>query len=88
MKKNVCTVSRLIPKFSHTSLSENEWTLDDLFICLAGTIEDSLQTAGAMPVKDYNYLDLFKLAQPFALNCFQNKDRPVLFTVDWSDERD
>ncbi|WP_446323654.1 hypothetical protein [Acinetobacter sp. 1207_04] len=42
--------------------------LSDYLLIVAMNIEDSLMTAGAIPNKDYTYLDLIKLAQPFALD--------------------
>lgn len=56
-------------------------TLDDLFLCIAATIEDSLRQNGAEAGKDYTILDLYKLAQPFVLSTYKNSDRNLTFTV-------
>lgn len=51
--------------------------LSDYLLIVAMNIEDSLRTAGAVPNEDYTYLDLIKLAQPFALE--KNKgDEPLV----------
>ena len=50
--------------------------LSDYLLIVAMNIEDSLVTAGAVPNKDYTYLDLIKLAQPFALEKMKN-DEPL-----------
>lgn len=49
--------------------------LSDEYLAMAFTIEDSLLSAGAVPGEDYTILDLYKLAQPFALELFKVKDR-------------
>lgn len=54
--------------------SIDETTLDDVFLAVASTIEDSLIQAGATPVKDYTIIDLYKLAQPFVEIMFKEKD--------------
>lgn len=41
--------------------------LSDYLLLVAMNIEDTFLTAGATPEVDYTYLDLIKLAQPFAL---------------------
>ncbi len=41
--------------------------LSDYLLLVAMQIEDTFLTAGATPKVDYTYLDLIKLAQPFAL---------------------
>lgn len=43
-------------------------------MALAYTVEDSLISAGAEPGKDYSILDLYKLAQPFALEVFKSNE--------------
>lgn len=48
--------------------------LADEYLAMAYTIELSLISGGAVPGKDYTILDLYKLAQPFALEVFRNKD--------------
>lgn len=74
-------MDKLIPAFETTDPS----TLDDLMLCIARTIEDSLFQAGAIPGKDYTRLDLYKLAQPFALHIFKIRkgEDSIAFTVGW-----
>jgi len=50
--------------------------LSDYLLIVAMNIEDSLRTAGAVPNEDYTYLDLIKLAQPFALEKMKS-DEPL-----------
>jgi hypothetical protein len=49
--------------------------LADEFYAIAYNIETSMLNAGAKPGKDYTYLDLYKLAQPFVLELFQGNDK-------------
>jgi hypothetical protein len=56
-------------------------TLEDLLLVMAKNVEDSLLEAGAKPGKDYTLLDLYKLAQPFALETF--KGGKINFTTSW-----
>jgi hypothetical protein len=58
-------------------------TLDDLFLCIAATIEDSLMGAGAIPGKDYSRLDLYRLAQPFVLHTYSLPETNICFTNSW-----
>lgn len=59
-------------------------TLEDLLLCVAANVEDSLVSSGAQPGKDYSRLDLFKLAQPFALHILQNtSDSDIALTTGW-----
>lgn len=50
-------------------------SLSDEYLAMAYTIEESLISAGAVPGKDYTILDLYNLAQPFALELFKTKDK-------------
>lgn len=50
-------------------------SLPDEYLAMAYNIEESLICAGAEPGKDYTILDLYKLAQPFALELFKTKDK-------------
>jgi len=45
--------------------------LQDLLLVLAKNIEKSLIAGGAVGGQDYTILDLYKLAQPFALTAFE-----------------
>ena len=62
--------NRLIQKLDLSIRGE----LSDEFMALAYTVEDSLISAGAVPGKDYSILDLYKLAQPFALEIFKSNE--------------
>ncbi len=57
-------------------------TLEDLLLAMAKNIESSMIQAGATPGKDYTVLDLYKLAQPFALEVFQKKEN-ITYAVSW-----
>lgn len=46
-------------------------SLEDLLLVMAKNVEDSMLQAGAKPGDDYTILDLYKLAQPFALDVFK-----------------
>ena len=71
--------SPLLPRPTTTDTS----TLDDLFLCMAATIEDSLISAGATPGRDYSILDLYRLAQPFALHTYTLPEADITFTASW-----
>lgn len=63
----------LIQKLSHVARG----ALSDEYLAMAYTIELSLISAGAEPGKDYTLLDLYKLAQPFALELFKDNERKM-----------
>jgi hypothetical protein len=65
----------LIPDFNH--IADDDFT--DFFSIIAKNIEDSLIQSGAKPSKDYTILDLYNLAQPFALTKFKDLE----YTQDW-----
>lgn len=44
--------------------------MSDLLMVMARNVEDSLIQSGAKAGKDYTYLDLYKLASPYALAVF------------------
>ncbi|RUM91077.1 MAG: hypothetical protein DSZ27_07400 [Thiomicrospira sp.] len=48
-------------------------SLADELMSLAHTIENSLIQSGGTPGEDYTLLDLYKLAQPFALEKFRSE---------------
>lgn len=50
-------------------------SLSDEYLAMAYTVELSLISAGAEPGKDYTLLDLYRLAQPFALELFKSNDK-------------
>jgi len=62
---------RLIQKLEYCAKGE----LSDEYLAMAYTIEESLVSAGAIPGKDYTILDLYKLAQPFALELFKTNEK-------------
>lgn len=64
------------------SVSSNNDLVDHLQI-IAANIESSLIQAGAAPGEDYTILDLYKLAQPFALHRFQKGE--LEYTTAWPD---
>lgn len=68
-------MKKLIPDFE--TIDQN--SLEDLLLVFAKTVEDSLLQAGAVPGKDYTILDCYKIAQPFALEIFNRKDRNITF---------
>lgn len=49
-------------------------TLQDGWMEVAREIEASLMNSGAVPGKDYTYLDLYKLSQPIVLKQIENGD--------------
>ena len=69
-------MKKLIPDFERVDTT----TLEDLLLVMAKNIEDSLIQAGGQPGKDYTLLDCYKLAQPFALEVFKNKDSKITFS--------
>jgi hypothetical protein len=56
-------------------------SLQDLFTCIAATIENSLIENGAVPGTDYSRLNIYQLAQPFVLQMYQNNIGS--FTCSW-----
>jgi hypothetical protein len=57
----------------------DESALEDIYLAMASTIEKSLIQAGAKQGKDYTILDCYKLAQPFVLEVFKNKNSDITF---------
>jgi hypothetical protein len=58
----------------------------DVYAAIAKEVEEALITAGAIPGKDYTILDVFRLAQPFALDVCQKKQ--LEFTLQWPAKND
>ena len=58
----------------------DQTNLTDMLMIAARNVEDALIQSGAIPGKDYNILDVYKLAQPFALELFQKNDK-ANFTI-------
>lgn len=75
----------LMSRFERTGLDD----FSDFFYIIAKNIEDSLQTAGAIPGEDYTILDLYKLAQPFVLCRFQSDTGGEFhFNISWPIDSD
>lgn len=55
------------------------YSLSDELYAVAFNIEQTLLSTGAIPGKDYNYLDLVKLAQPFVLELIRSKDKIISY---------
>ncbi len=53
--------------------------LTDEYLAMAYNVELSLIAAGAVPGKDYTLLDLYKLAQPFALELFRDDSKQMKY---------
>lgn len=53
--------------------------LGDEYMAIAYTIEQSLVSAGAVPGEDYTLLDLYRLAQPFALELFRDESKHMQY---------
>ena len=70
--------ARLIKEFEQTDPN----TLEDLLMIMARNIEDSLIQSGAKPGKDFSFLDIYKLAQPFALEVFKKNDK-ITYATTW-----
>ena len=72
----------LMTRYNNTGMDE----FSDLFMIMAKNVEDSLIQGGATPGEDYSILDLYRLAQPFALSVFKSSES-MQFTLSWqSDE--
>ncbi len=67
----------LIRRYENYGLTSSDAPLDDLLLVIATNIEDALISAGAVPGKDYTMLDLFKLANPYALSRWSDEDSRV-----------
>lgn len=68
---------KLIPCFEQVDLDG----MKNIWLCMAKSTEASLQQTGDKPGKDYSIRDLYRLAQPFALEQFKNNDS-ITFNVD------
>lgn len=68
---------RLVPKLTEL----NPDVLEDFLLATAANFERALQLMGAKPGQDYSALDLVTLAQPFALNRFQQGNLEILETL-------
>lgn len=69
--KNQEFIKPLMKKFEMMG----SYDLSDELYAVAYNIEQTLLNAGAIPGKDYNYLDLIKLAQPFVIELFKTDGR-------------
>lgn len=57
--------------------------LSDLLLVMAKNIEESLVKGGAKPDTDYSVIDLYQLAQPFALAVFKNNINTISYAIRW-----
>jgi len=57
--------------------------LSDLLLVMAKNIEESLIKGGAKPGIDYAMIDLYQLAQPFALEVFKNNINTISYAIRW-----
>ncbi|WP_312374434.1 hypothetical protein [Stutzerimonas nitrititolerans] len=55
--------------------------LIDEYLAMAYNVEQSLIAAGAVPGKDYTYLDLYKLAQPLVIELFRDDSRQMEYDL-------
>ena len=69
----------LIPNF--TTIVRDDFS--DFYVIMAKNIEDALMTARAEPGKDYTILDLFRLAQPFVVEQWKDRQHPLEFSLTW-----
>ena len=75
------TPKPLLPDFAVTDTAY----LKDFYSVMARNIEDCLLTGGAVPGKDYSILDLYKLAQPFVLQRWNDpKKKPLIIESKWA----
>ncbi len=58
---------RLIRDFNNVDNS----TMEDFYLCIAKSIENSLIETGAKAGKDYSIIDIYTLAQPFVMEQFK-----------------
>lgn len=56
---------RLIKKCNDSSLTFGEKDLTDYLRVIAINIEDSMIEAGAVPGKDYTFIDIYKMAMQY-----------------------
>jgi hypothetical protein len=57
--------------------------LDDLLLVMAKNVEEGLIKGGARPGIDYSILDLYQLAQPFALEIFKKNIETMTYAIRW-----
>ncbi len=67
----------LIHRYESYGITASDAPLDDLLLVIATNIEDALLPAGAVAGRDYTMLDLFKLANPYALERWSAPDSKV-----------
>ncbi|HUL12052.1 MAG TPA: hypothetical protein VLU73_07785 [Methylococcaceae bacterium] len=58
-------------------------TMEDLLLVMAKNVEASLIKGGAKPGIDYEIIDLYQLAQPFALEIFRKNINTISYTTRW-----
>ena len=57
--------------------------LDDLLLVMAKNVEEGLIKGGARPGIDYSILELYELAQPFALEIFKKNIETMTYALRW-----
>ncbi len=57
--------------------------LDDLLLIMAKNVEKGILKGGARLDIDYSILDLYRLAQPFALEIFKKNFATMNYTLRW-----
>lgn len=73
-------MSRLIRRFEIYDTND----VQDMLSAMAANVEDALIESGAEPGKDYQILDVFKLAQPFVLEMFKSRES-MTYTAGYPD---
>jgi len=56
-------------------------SLEDLYMAMAKTIENSIIQAGGISGKDYTIMDCYRLAQPFVLEVFRTSSSTMTFSA-------
>jgi hypothetical protein len=70
-------------KLLHDIESVKPEQLSDLLLVMAKNIEESMIKGGAKPGTDYSMIDLYQLAQPFALEVFKNNINTISYAIRW-----
>lgn len=70
-------MERLIKNVKMTTNAQLQ-SLECVMLIMAINAEQAMLDAGAEPGKDYTFLDLMKLGQPFALEMMKSKEMSFL----------
>lgn len=73
-------MNRLISRFEIYDTND----VQDMLSLMSANVEDALIESGAEPGKDYQILDVFKLAQPFVLEMFKDRES-MTYTASYKD---